>query len=92
MGVAGRGEGEGVQRQGSWDQSEARPEHDRSPVPVLDGISKIRIPPSKMGVASQCLLFCGCSLTKSAMGRRASLAKKLFLTLLKEKCPLKRSV
>ena len=41
MGVAGRGEGEGVQRQVSWDQSEARPERDRTPVPVLDGISKI---------------------------------------------------
>lgn len=90
MGVAGRAEGEGVQRQGSWDQSEARPEHDRSPVPVLDSISKIESHLLRWVLLPS--LFCGCSLTKSAMGRRASLAKKLFLTLLKEKCPLKRSI
>lgn len=42
-----------------------------------------------MGVASQCLLFCGCSLTKSAMGKRASQAKKLFSSL-KGKVPTKK--
>lgn len=50
-----------------------------------------RIPSRKVGVAFQRFLFCGCSLTKCKKGRRAYLAKELFLALLREKCPLRNS-